>query len=68
MVAKGPEWTWKVQPLVGKRRCWSVGSAVGNMVVQSVDVEDLFSLLLHLEAPRLESAGASTVAAGRWIS
>jgi hypothetical protein len=52
---------------MGKRRCWSTGSAVGSMVVQFVDVEDLFSLLLHVEAPRLESAGASTVATGRWI-
>jgi hypothetical protein len=38
------------------------------MVVQSVDVEDLFNLLLHLEAPRIEFAGASATAAGRWIS
>jgi len=36
VVARGPEWTWKVQPPVGKRRCWSVGSAIGSMVVQSV--------------------------------
>jgi len=68
VVAKGPEWTWKVQPPVGKRRCWSTGSAVGSMVVQSVDAKDLFNLLLHLEAPRLESAGASATAARRWIS
>ncbi len=53
---------------MGKRRCWSVGSVVGSMVVQFVDAEDLFSLLLHLEAPRLESARASVVATGRWIS
>ncbi len=68
MVARGLEWTWKVQPPVGKRRCWSVGSAAGSMVVQSVDAEDLFSLLLHLEAPMLESAGATATAAKRWIS
>ncbi len=67
MVTRGLKWTWKVQPPMGKRRCWSTGSAVGSMVVQFVDVEDLFSLLLHVEAPRLESAGASTVATGRWI-
>ncbi len=68
MVARGPEWTWKVQPLVGKRRCWSAGSVTSNMVVQSVDVKDLFSLLLHLETPRLESASALAAAAKRWIS
>jgi len=46
MVARGPEWTWKVQPLVGKRRCWSASSVASSMVVQSVNAEDLFSLLL----------------------
>ncbi len=45
---------------MGKRRCWSAGSIAGSMVVQSV----AFSLLLHLEAPRLESTGASAVTAG----
>ncbi len=53
---------------MGNRRCWSVSSAAGNMVAKSVDVEDLFSLLLHLEALRLESASASAAIARRWIS
>jgi hypothetical protein len=52
----------------GKKEVLSVGFVTGNMVIQFVDAEDLFSLFLHLEAPRLEFVGASTVAAGRWIS